>query len=707
MNKSQKIRLSTDNLNTDKHIKVKLEQDVDSLEFLTMSIDSKDVYQDFNADYGVLVGRVIANDGIGVPNAKISIFIPLSDEDADNGSIVSLYPYKTPRDKNNEGKRYNLLPRVAKIDPVTNIVSPKQPFGSFPIKEEVVTNETLLNIHKKYYKYTALTNAFGDYMIFGVPIGVQTVHLSVDITDIGKYSMTPASMVTNLGYSANLFTDDGSKIKESSDLNDLPNIETQEISVDIIPFWGDVETFEIGISQQNFRIRSTLKNTFAIFGSVFTDGDFSMWGEDYQNAEETYILYHMMDNGTTNAEENASIKTKRVAKVTEKIYYYPPSVTDAEITSGSAINRMQVLSPTEYSVYKRDGDFVFIINCNRDKVVINEDGTQTPVSEESAGGLFTTFKGFFTLEIEDDTLPMTFTSQSNHVKIKPLRQKLKFPQHAAVGRGLRREDNDLQANADNDAWRKQIYSFTGGGLYSVAKFHGTVFNSSDEDSADNFRWTNNAYSVKDRVNSPTSTGQEIFSVGVIQVNDYGNSTGNTVYEMENLANATQQGGLRKFFAANWLNFSIYLPQTGWVYDGYSYVSDWRSNTQFTHNNKRTYFMQDNLQQIAGSIYNTKWFARSDLHWTDIIQVTKDDILAINTYTEKGFTNMNLSGLNGKYRNAAYVPPGWSAACPLRLPRNDDPNPTIATQIPNDGKTYFYKGFDSADCIQFLISLGLV
>ncbi|MFA5419702.1 MAG: hypothetical protein WC341_14720, partial [Bacteroidales bacterium] len=303
MNKSQRIHLDINSENIDKHLKVKLEQNVDSLEFLTMNIDTKDVYQDFNADYGVLVGRVIANDGIGIPNAKISVFLPLADEDANDSEIVSFYPYKTPRDKNNQGKRYNLLPRVAKTDPLTNITSPKQPFGSFPIKEEIVTNETFLNVYKKYYKYTALTNDFGDYMIFGVPVGVQTIHLSVDITDIGKYSMTPASMVTNLGYSANLFTDDGSKIKESSDLNDLPNVETQEISVDIVPFWGDSENFIIGITQQNFRIRSTLKNTFTIFGSVFTDGDFAMWGEDYQNAEETYILYHMMDDGITNAEE--------------------------------------------------------------------------------------------------------------------------------------------------------------------------------------------------------------------------------------------------------------------------------------------------------------------------------------------------------------------------------------------------------------------
>jgi hypothetical protein len=91
MNKSQRIYFSTgnssNNFNQDKYIKVRLEQNVDTLEFLSMSLGTSDVYQNFNADYGVLIGRVLANGGVGIPNAKISIFIPLSDEDAQNSEV--------------------------------------------------------------------------------------------------------------------------------------------------------------------------------------------------------------------------------------------------------------------------------------------------------------------------------------------------------------------------------------------------------------------------------------------------------------------------------------------------------------------------------------------------------------------------------------------------------------------------------------------
>ena len=153
MNKSQRIKLDVNTVHVDKHIKVKLEQDVDTIEFLSMSVNANDVYRDFNADYGVLVGRVVANDGVGIPNAKISVFVPLTDDDAEVGETYSIYPYKTPRDKNLEGKRYNLLPRVGKRDPVSGKISPIQPFGSFPIKEEIITNEPYLNVYKKYYKH--------------------------------------------------------------------------------------------------------------------------------------------------------------------------------------------------------------------------------------------------------------------------------------------------------------------------------------------------------------------------------------------------------------------------------------------------------------------------------------------------------------------------------------------------------------------------
>jgi len=714
MNKTQRIYLSsgdTGNENQDKYIKVKLEQNTDTLEFMSLRLGTADVYQNFNADYGVLIGRVLANNSVGIPNARISIFIPLTDEDSVDKDIYSLYPYKTPRDKNNEGKRYNLLPRVSQQDPVTGIVTPKQPFGSFPIKEEIVGNLPFLNVYKKYYKYTALTNNSGDYMIFGVPVGTQTVHLSVDITDIGEYSMNPAAMVTNLGYSPNLFTNNNSKIKPSNDLNDLPNIETQEISVDIVPFWGDVENFEIGITRQDFRIRSVLKNTFVVFGSVYTDASGVQWGQSSGANNEVQRLYEM-SSGT----EGIGIKTKRVGTVTEKIYYYPANVTDDEINNGSGVAKMALLDPAEYSVYKKDGDFVVIINCNRDKVTIKEDGTKTPVDDSFAGGLYTSFKGFMTLEISEDTLPLDWTKDGSKTHLKPIRHILKFPQtadydwntkvfHSFKNPAWGSATCQADAKIDNNAWRQQYFNFCGGCIYSVARFHGLVYNNNDHDQTVHRAWFQCDYIMNATYSSV------VHNTGLIQTNDY-EYTGNTFYEMPSNSSI----GGREVFGANWMNLSVYLPQSGWVTSGYAYNDQCpRSNAHFTHDQfNTTYYEKNNTQVIADGYVNTCSFARSDYHWTDFIEVPKEDIIALNDYECKGIktstdgVSLPLSSydLKGTYRSGCRIPTGqaisWSAAAPPLGGKCNgccDCNP--------DCRTYIFKGFDSSDVINYIVELGLI
>ena len=695
MNKSQRIKISLQNDNEDKQIQVRLEQDTDTLEFMSLKLDTKEAYNKFNSDYGVVVGRVTANGGIGIPNARISIFIPLEESDENNGDIVSIYPYKNPRDKNKEGKRYNLLPRVAKIDPETGIVTPKQPFGSFPIKEEFVTNETYLEVYEKYYKYSTITNQAGDYMIFGVPVGTQIVHMSCDITDIGEYSMTPAAMITNLGYSPNLFNDDGTKIKPSTDLDDLPNIETQEISVDVIPFWGDSENFVIGITRQDFRIRAQLTNTFIVFGSIFTDGYDSMWGEDFNpNSRVPRELYRARNP----AQNTIGIATKRIGRVTENIYYYPNTISDSDIPNVDPRTAMVKLDKTEYSVYKRDGDFVFIINCNRRKVVTDEFGNETIVPNDSTVGAFTEFKGFITLEITEDTLPMNFTgSIGNNITLNPFRFKLKFPQSALGGSSFDRIDD-----FKSDSWRKQHATFRGGEYYSVAQFYSVVYNSTDGDGPFDNKNSDDFFN-SDVINSPYHY-DPFWMTGTLNTrDDSGALTGNTAADFPSNT-YMGGGGTWEGFAANWMNFSIHLPQMSYATGSVQRINDMRSNTNFTANPKNTFYFRDNTQGIAGGDFNTKHFARSDIHYTAFIRAPKTDIRKIldTIPEEKGFTSDDIT-LEGDYKNGqSPVPRDHNGAIfggggrTNGIPGN-----------PVDTKFYFYRGFDTADCLQYLELLGLV
>jgi hypothetical protein len=92
MSKSYRIRTQ---VGVDKSIKVQLDQDFEFLEILSLKILQSQIYTRPCSDYGVVIGRVSVNDGFGLPNCKVSIFIPLTDEDAVNPIFIDLYPYRT------------------------------------------------------------------------------------------------------------------------------------------------------------------------------------------------------------------------------------------------------------------------------------------------------------------------------------------------------------------------------------------------------------------------------------------------------------------------------------------------------------------------------------------------------------------------------------------------------------------------------------
>lgn len=699
MNKSQRIWVNINEPNQDKHIQVKLEQDIDTFEIMSLKVDTKDVYQDFNADYGVLVGRITANKGVGIPNTKVSIFIPLDEEDENNSEIVSVYPYKNPREKNNEGKRYNLLPRVGKIDPETGLISPKQPVGSFPIKEEVVTNPTYLEVYKKYYKYSTVTNDSGDYMIFGVPVGTQTVHMSADITDIGQFSMSPAAMVKNLGYSPNLFSEDGTRIKLSEDLDELPNVETQEVSVDVIPFWGDSKNFTIGITRQDFKIRAQLNYNFVLFGSAFTDGNDRMWGSDFNSATNDRAgEYYRAKNGVFNMSD------KRIGRITENVYYYPSDITEGEINSSDfdATDKAIKLDPSEYSIYKRDGDFVFIISCNRGKIITSETGEDIPVDDNYNGGVFKEFWGFITLEYTNENISMDFSDKlGNEMKVKPLRYRFKFPQSNAMGHSFCSENPE-----DLKTWKKQYQKFIGGNYYTLARFHSQ--NEVDGDKIGDSYFKNDKWDNNTRTFTPLLINKNgpdpNWNVGTIKTS--GNE--NTPFDFP--SNWSEGGD--SFFGGNWMNFTIYFPQVGYgtTSDKYDQVEDMRVNDNFTSQPKTSDYVKDNTHSFVGGTINTKWFARSDLHQTKVVETSKEEIKAIFDATQgkKGFTDGNISdvfSLNNKFMNATKgVPSKLSGGGTVKFGYSGNKNLTNST---TDDKYYFYKGYDDADCLQYLDELGLL
>ena len=212
MPKSYRIRTTP---GSDKSIKIELEQDFEFLEILSLKINQGDIYSRMCADYGVIIGRVLVNNGYGLPNARVSVFIPIEDADLENPIISELYPYKSISDVNEDGYRYNLLPKEPSY--VGHAAT-----GTFPTKNEVLTDESYVEVYDKYYKFSVRTNDSGDYMIFGVPTGTQTLLMDVDLSDIGCFSLSPQDLITaGLGVESQV---NGSSFKTSTNLNELPQI---------------------------------------------------------------------------------------------------------------------------------------------------------------------------------------------------------------------------------------------------------------------------------------------------------------------------------------------------------------------------------------------------------------------------------------------------------------------------------------------------
>jgi hypothetical protein len=356
MSNSYRIRTT---VGVDKSIRVKLDQDFESLEVLSIKVLQSDVYNRRCSDYGVIIGRVSINNGFGVPNAKISVFVPLSDTDTTNNPIIAdLYPYKNLTQLNGDGLLYNLLPTEQSY-------SNHVPTGSFFTRQDVLTNLTKIEIYDKYYKYNSVTNESGDYMILGVPLGSQTIVVNVDLSDIGEFSLSPQDMI-RMGVATPQQVD-GTKFKSSTNLNELPQIITINRNITVEPFWGDENVCEVGITRT----------------------DFDLSAEKNINIQPTSIFMGSLIS--TNEDHALKLKCKPALKSGSlcSLVTGPGQIQAIRQTIKTDINgrpALEVASLEEGGqVIDDNGTWMFDVPMNLDYVVTNEFGEQVLSNDPKKG----------------------------------------------------------------------------------------------------------------------------------------------------------------------------------------------------------------------------------------------------------------------------------------------------------------------------------
>lgn len=264
-NKSYRIRTNVGSANNGAiNLDVNLLQDYDIFEILSLKIDTENLYHLHTSKYGCLVGRVVANGGVGVPNAKLSVFIEADSLDLNDPIFNYLYPYTNTRTKNRDNIRYNLL-TDQKIDDC------HQNIGTFPNKRLVLDDYNYIEIFDKYYKFTTTTNGSGDYMIFGLPVGNNIIHSDLDLSDIGILSQKPRDLFYK-GYSATQF-ENASQFKKDTNLDNLTQVFSQDSSVYVYPFWGDEteNADQIKITRSDVDINYKFEPTCIFIGSIVSD----------------------------------------------------------------------------------------------------------------------------------------------------------------------------------------------------------------------------------------------------------------------------------------------------------------------------------------------------------------------------------------------------------------------------------------------------
>ena len=276
------------NVSSDTVLNVNMKQDFDFLEVLSLKLRQEDAYRLHSSNYGVIIGRVLANDAFGIPNAKVSVFIER--DDSDSIEMEALYPYTEVTSKDEDGRRYNLLPDYSDDDCYRVV-------GTFPNKRLVLDDNTHMEVFDKYWKYTTVTNQAGDYMIFGVPTGSQQLHVDIDLSDIGVLSQKPRDFEYK-GYNLSMF-DNPNQFKESTNLDGLAQLFSQNQSVFVYPFWGDADNGVAAITRSDIQIQYKFEPTCVFMGSIVSDNDGHSIGHKCSPDEDSGLNSQLIaGNGT-------------------------------------------------------------------------------------------------------------------------------------------------------------------------------------------------------------------------------------------------------------------------------------------------------------------------------------------------------------------------------------------------------------------------
>ena len=410
-------RIKADVLN-EQSISLNLNQDYESFDILSINISQKDLYKLHSADYGVIVGRVVANGNFGVPNAKISIFIPRDADFNVTSELESIYPYVLSSAKNSKNVRYNLLPDEKTSDC-------HQVVGTFPNKTYLLSNDVLMDVFDKYYRFTCRTNNSGDYVICGVPVGNHTLHMDLDLSDCGILSQRPRDFVYK-GYTIEQF-ENPNKFKDGTEYDNLSQVFTQDQIVNVIPFWGNSEEGDqIGITRADVSIAFKFEPTCVFIGSVVSDN-------------------------ASNGISRKCVPTNTMGAMDELVTG-EGTIEMIRVTPGGAVEEFQIKGT---QLINENGIWCYQIPMNLDYMMTDEYGNMVP-TDDPEKGIPTRTRVRFRVSMQDNE-----SNTDNYFRCKVL-----VPNRNSLGDGGEGPDYDFGTNTRAESFRDLFWNY----VYSVKSY---------------------------------------------------------------------------------------------------------------------------------------------------------------------------------------------------------------------------------------------
>jgi len=719
----------------DTYLSVNLDQTYESLDILSLKIYQRDVYRLFDADYSIIVGRVTAQD-IGIPNCRISVFVPNNEDtiigptqldDIKKIEAATIYPYKTVFDKDGYGKIYNLLPRYSRNRGFNGFptneyaagASPKTPVGTFPEKEEILTNETLAYVYDKYYKYSTFTNESGDYILVVPSNRTYSVNMSCDITDIGRFSTTYELLKAEGAFPDSYFTEDGN-INTEIPLERLPNIDIQNQSIYVKPLWSqNPDNGNVGVNRLDFKLQKKIQPFATVFGNFMSHNKDHWWRYPNQNNGCNGDTKEDAQNcpGSVNPEE---IKIGNLQAGTLKLRVFNIKNTvpeyDADLlNSGIILNNydyntdIELLPESKYRFEQDNGNAYITIPCNRNKVITNEFGEIISVADDNEAGAFTSFRGYFILENENGNV----NPEPGAIRTGKIR--LKVPQFFDYTYGRTyydwgTDDKDVfESDGTSAKWIWKHFKFDYGEIYSWSQYNDV--NHKEDSPQDEFdgTQTNILYFGEKSFGDIPRENYLTKYPNSNTLNNYGGEGQayiNFYNHLKEGTSAANGGNARLIFAIKkqWLNCSLFFPNFAYNTEIGSSVG---TDTQWL--GVDTYIVRYNF--LEGNIHGLKeaplggnvsmgepggdtglqnaFLSNGATIKTDFFKFNKEDLLKfrdyrINNNTQLGF-RLPQSELKGQY------------------PRYNNGTPTWLNQDNGDdvGERYFLIGRPANNSIDFL------